>query len=66
MVVIGLIPWFEQRQTLLKFSAGYEYMVTNNYGLRGLVTWENTSVLKPIAASVFNGRKFTAQKYCKL
>jgi len=46
-------------KTLLKLSAICEYMVTNNYGLRGLVSWENTSVLSPTARN--NGYKYTAR-----
>lgn len=45
---------------LIKLSAGYEYMFTNNYGMRGLVSWENTSALKPVGTNRI-GAKFTAQ-----
>jgi hypothetical protein len=43
-------------KTICKLTGGYEYMFTNNYGMRGLISWENSSALKPIGTSKSGGR----------
>lgn len=47
-------------KTIFKLTSGYEYMFTNNYGMRGLISWENTSALKPIGTSK-TGARFHAK-----
>lgn len=34
-------------KVIMKLLAGYEYMFTKNYGVSGIINWENTSSLKP-------------------
>jgi hypothetical protein len=46
-------------KALVKVSAGWVYMFTDNYGIRGLVCWENTSILQP--TMIRNGVEYKAK-----
>lgn len=47
-------------KSLAKLLGGWEYVFNNNYGIRGLIIWENTCALKLTGADM-EGNRYTAK-----